>query len=210
MARSHSHAEAKLGLEPRWPVLNHTARLSCMVFLPWEAISFSLQEWKLLGGPREEAWPHSLRNSGHCLEEEEPELSRGSQSPWRSQEGTVPRACAGQFADSRYLSTWLKPFLPVELLLAPRKSRKTRSRRFSSPPSALDIVSMKIYQNPLPTPVQQQLCKGGSFCGVSTHPLCPASCPHMLFHPFISPSLCASLGGLCLHLSQGPSHKILR
>lgn len=30
---------------------------------------------------------------------------------------------------------------------------------------------MKIYQNPIPTPVQQQLCKGGSFCGVSTHPL---------------------------------------
>lgn len=140
MARSHSHAEAKLGLEPRWPVLNHTAHLSCMVSLPWE---FSLQKWKLLGGPREEAWPHSLRNSGYYLEEEEPELSRGSQNPWRSQEGTVPRACAGQFADSRYLSTWLKPFLPMELLLAPRKSRKTRSPPSARPPSLLDIISMK-------------------------------------------------------------------
>lgn len=48
-----------------------------MVPLPWEAINFSLQGWKMLRGPGKEFRPHFPRDSGGFLEEEGPELLGG-------------------------------------------------------------------------------------------------------------------------------------
>lgn len=75
--------EVTVGLGPNWgwnpglPYPSHEPHLRYIILLAEEAISFSLQAWKMLGGPREEARSHSLRNSGSCLELEEAKLSGG-------------------------------------------------------------------------------------------------------------------------------------
>lgn len=95
-------------------------------------------------------------------------------------------------ANIRYLSTGLKPLLPMKSLRAPRQSRMPLP---CLPPVpwisvAKNLPKSLFYSVPcsgaLSEPSSQPpLCKG-SFCRVSAHPLCPASCPHMPLRPFVS------------------------